>query len=64
MKEFKSHIVICNWNQRAEEIIRQLFESHVDKSVLIALAVKHLENVERFAADWLSVRVKSLTNTV
>jgi voltage-gated potassium channel len=23
MKESKSHIVICNWNQRAEEIIRQ-----------------------------------------
>ena len=34
---FKNHIVICNWNQRAEEIIQQLFDSHVNNHLDIVM---------------------------
>jgi voltage-gated potassium channel len=47
MKEFKSHIVICNWNQRAEEIIRQLFESHVNNSLdVVVVSASPIDEID------------------
>ena len=37
MEDFKNHIVICNWNQQGEEIVRQLFESHVNDSLEVVV---------------------------
>lgn len=45
MKEFTNHIIICNWNDKAGGIIRQLIEGNngnsMDIVVVSASAVKH-----------------------
>ena len=47
MKDFQNHIVICNWNQRGEEIVRQLFESHVNNSLdVVVLSAAPLDEIE------------------
>ncbi len=47
MKEFKDHIVICNWNQRAEEIIRQLFDSHVNGDLdVVVVSASPINEIE------------------
>jgi len=46
MKIFKDHIVVCNWNQRTEKIIQELFESHVDDDLDIVVVSAAPVNVD------------------
>jgi voltage-gated potassium channel len=47
MKMFKNHIVVCNWNSRAEEIVQQLFESRVNKQLdIVVVSASPIDDME------------------
>jgi voltage-gated potassium channel len=50
MKQFKDHIIICNWNEKAPFIVRQLLEGTQnnlrDIIIISAEAIDHLDDFE------------------
>jgi len=50
MKQFKNHIIICNWNDKAPRIIEQLIEGNQKKPLdIVVISASVIENKETFS---------------
>lgn len=55
MKKFKDHIIVCNWNDNAENVIRQLIDSNLGSGLDIVVMSPEPVEDEGFIEDFDNV---------